>query len=70
MDVIIAFGVSIAGSLLTGTDFCTLFTFTSIATALLKYAYDKTANRQIMHFRKKPDTTLDKYTLDKQLVKV
>lgn len=45
MDVIIAFGVSSVGSLVTKTDFCTLFTFTSIATALLKYAYDKTANR-------------------------
>lgn len=45
MDVAIAFGVSAVGSLLTKADFCTLFTFTSIATALLKYAYDKTANR-------------------------
>lgn len=45
MDVIIAFGVSAVGSLLTESDFYTLFTFTSIATALLAYANDKTARR-------------------------
>lgn len=45
MDVIIALCVSIAGSMLTDVDFCTLYTFVSIATSLLKYANDKTANR-------------------------
>ena len=45
MDVIIALIVAVVGSLLTNLDFCTLFTFTSIATALHKYANDKTTKR-------------------------
>lgn len=49
MEVIIAFVVSLAGTMTCSLDFCTLFTFTSIATAICKswitYAYDKTATR-------------------------
>lgn len=45
MEAIIAFGVSIVGAALCDLDFCTLYTFVSIATALLKYANDKTARR-------------------------
>lgn|GEM_PF-4677527 len=49
MEVIIAFVVSLAGSWLYSLDFCTLFTFTSIATSVCKswvtYAYDKATKR-------------------------
>lgn len=45
MDVIISFSVSVAGSILCDLDFCTLYTFVSIATAMMKYANDKTAKR-------------------------
>lgn len=45
MDVIIAFGVSTLGAFMCHVDFFTLYTFTSIATALLKYANDKTTRR-------------------------
>lgn len=49
MEVIIAFVVSLAGAMTCSLDFCTLFTFTSIATTIYKswltYAYDKAAKR-------------------------
>lgn len=49
MDVVIAFVVSSAGAYFYGLDFCTIYTFVSIATALYKswtnYANDKTARR-------------------------
>lgn len=49
MDVVIAFGVSIAGAWICNLDFCDLFTFVNIATTLYKsfitYANDKTARR-------------------------
>lgn len=49
MDAIIALAVSIIGFLCCGIDFCTLFTFVSVAISLYKkwinYANDKTAKR-------------------------
>ena len=45
MDVIIVFLVSCIGSFFYGIDFCTLFTFISIANEVTKYTNDETAKR-------------------------
>lgn len=47
MDVIIVLFISCIGSYFYEIDFCTLFTFITVANDLCKYTDDKTAKRQI-----------------------
>ena len=45
MEVIIVLFVSCIGSFFYEIDFCTLFTFISIANEIIKYTNDETAKR-------------------------
>lgn len=45
MDIIIVLITSVLGSYFGNMDFCTLFTFISIANQLCNYTNDKTAKR-------------------------